>query len=90
MVAKAAGTLTRAGCATTAPEPARPGLPPSITVSTADDGEEAADREPGDGAPGGQPAPPDAQQQQRAERGGGDGEGELDRVRDRESLRRAG
>ncbi len=35
MLAKAAGTLTSAGCATTAPShPA--GLPPSITVSTAD------------------------------------------------------
>ena len=77
MVANASGTVTSAGWATTAPGASRPGPAPSITASTAETEASAADGHPGDRPRGGQPAPPDPEEQQRAERGGGHREGQL-------------
>ena len=69
--------------------PAHPVRVPSTSVSTtAAPDEAAADEHPGDRAGIGQPPPPDAEHQQRAERRRGEGERQPDRPRDADPLGR--
>ena len=89
IVAKATGTVSSAGWASSGAAPAG-SRAPTITDEDGGPRESAADQHAGHGAARGQAAPPDAEHEQGAEGRGGDREGELDRVGDREALRAGG
>ena len=77
MTANAIGTAQAAGCASSAP--AQPGCgPPTTVTSDGGDRQAAADDQTGERTDVGEPAPPDAEHEQRAERRRRDGEGQPD------------